>query len=229
MTLAAPPRHFFPDLPAPAAAPRIVHCDDWLLVVEKPAGLLAVPGRGPDKADCLSARLQAVHPEALIVHRLDEATSGLMLFARHPEAQRRLSLAFERRAVGKRYVAVVDGRPAAPRGRIELPLAADWPRRPLQRVDHEHGRPSRTDWLRMQEGGVDAASCRLALKPHTGRSHQLRVHLAAVGHPILGDALYAPPAVRARAPRLLLHASRLRLPHPAGDGRRLDCSSPVPF
>jgi len=229
MMPAASPRYLSAALPAAGAAPRIVHCDDWLLVVEKPAGLLAVPGRGPDKADCLSARLQALHPEALIVHRLDEATSGLMLFARHPEAQRRLSLAFERRAVAKRYVAVVDGRPAATRGRIELPLAADWPRRPLQRVDHEHGRPSRTDWLLMQEAGVDAASCRLALEPHTGRSHQLRVHLAAIGHPILGDALYAPPGVLARAPRLLLHASRLRLPHPAGDGRVLDCSSPVPF
>jgi tRNA pseudouridine32 synthase/23S rRNA pseudouridine746 synthase len=218
-----------PALPASGAAPRVILADDWLLVVEKPAGLLAVPGRGADKADCLSARLQALHPEALIVHRLDEATSGLMLFARHPEAQRRLSRAFERRRVAKRYVAVVDGRPAAARGRIELPLAADWPRRPLQRVDAEHGRPSRSDWMRMRQGGVDAASCRLALVPHTGRSHQLRVHLAAIGHPILGDALYAPPAVLARAPRLLLHASRLRLPHPADDGRRLDCSSPVPF
>jgi tRNA pseudouridine32 synthase/23S rRNA pseudouridine746 synthase len=229
MTLAAPPRPLSPSLPAPDPAPRIVHRDDWLLVVEKPAGLLAVPGRGPDKADCLSARLQALHPEALIVHRLDEATSGLMLFARHPEAQRRLSLAFERRAVTKRYVAVVDGRPAAAHGRIELPLAADWPRRPMQRVDPERGRASRTDWLLLQEAGVDAASCRLALEPHTGRSHQLRVHLAAIGHPILGDALYAPPTVFERAPRLLLHASRLRLPHPADDGRPLDCSSPVPF
>jgi 23S rRNA-/tRNA-specific pseudouridylate synthase len=112
MMPAASPRYLSAALPATGAAPRIVHCDDWLLVVEKPAGLLAVPGRGPDKADCLSARLQALHPEALIVHRLDEATSGLMLFARHPEAQRRLSRAFERRAVGKRYVAVVTlGRP----------------------------------------------------------------------------------------------------------------------
>jgi tRNA pseudouridine32 synthase/23S rRNA pseudouridine746 synthase len=214
---------------AAARTPRIVYCDDWLLVVDKPAGLLSVPGRGPEKADCLAARLQALHPEARVVHRLDEATSGLMLFARHAEAQRRLGAAFERRAVGKRYVAVVDGRPAAARGRIALPLAADWPRRPLQRVDFERGRPSRSDWIRLEAPGVDADACRLALRPHTGRSHQLRVHLAAIGHPILGDALYAPPAVRARAPRLLLHASRLRLPHPAGDGRLLDCASPVPF
>ena len=209
--------------------PRIVYCDDWLLVVDKPAGLLSVPGRGPEKADCLAARLQALHPEARVVHRLDEATSGLMLFARHAEAQRRLGAAFERRAVLKRYVAMVDGRPTAARGRIALPLAADWPRRPLQRVDFERGRPSHSDWIRLEAPGADADACRLALRPHTGRSHQLRVHLAAMGHPILGDALYAPPAVRARAPRLLLHASRLRLPHPAGDGRVLDCASRVPF
>ena len=209
--------------------PRIVWQDDWLLVVEKPAGLLAVPGRGPDKADCLLARLRVPHPEALVVHRLDEATSGLMLFARSVEAQRRLGAAFERRTVRKRYVAVVDGRPQAAAGRIELPLAADWPRRPLQRVDTAHGRPSRTDWTRMEEPGVDAASSRVALEPLTGRSHQLRVHLAAIGHPILGDALYAPPAVRARADRLLLHASGLALAHPAEDGRRLEWSSRAPF
>jgi tRNA pseudouridine32 synthase/23S rRNA pseudouridine746 synthase len=212
------------------ARPRqVAWQDDWLLVVEKPAGLLAVPGRGPDKADCLLERLRATHPEALVVHRLDEATSGLMLFARSAEAQRRLGMAFERRAVRKRYVAVVDGRPEAAAGRIELPLAADWPRRPLQKVDPEHGRPARTDWTRMDEPGVDAASSRLVLEPLTGRSHQLRVHLAAIGHPILGDALYAPPGVRARAARLLLHASGLALAHPAGDGRWLEWVSPAPF
>lgn len=210
----------------------LVHADRHLLVVDKPAGLLSVPGRGPGKQDCASARVHRGHPDALVVHRLDMATSGLLLMARGPAMQRALSLAFEQRRVGKRYLAMVAGhmepsRDAGGWGGIDLPLAADWPNRPRQAVDWVHGRPSRTRWRVL---GYDAArdATRVELEPVTGRSHQLRVHLMALGHPILGDSLYAPPAVRERAPRLLLHASVLELVHPA-TGERLRWCSPVPF
>ncbi|MEY4710863.1 MAG: hypothetical protein RIS88_313 [Pseudomonadota bacterium] len=200
------------------------------MVVDKPAGLLSVPGRGPDKHDCLARRVKAHWPDALVVHRLDMATSGVWLMARGPAMQRAFSQAFERQAVDKRYVAVVAGRMAAPGsadgwGEIDLPLAPDWPRRPLQVIDTARGRPSLTRW-RILACGPDRT--RLELAPRTGRSHQLRVHLQAIGHPILGDALYAPPEVQAMAPRLLLHACTLRLPHPAG-GAALDIRSVAPF
>lgn len=212
----------------------LVYGDRHLLVVDKPAGLLSVPGRGPDKQDCALARVRRDHPDALVVHRLDMATSGLLLMARGPAVQRALSRAFEQRRVGKRYLALAAGRIGAPAsvdddgwGCVDLPLAADWPNRPLQVVDPVHGRPSQTRWRIL---GYDAArdATRVELEPVTGRSHQLRVHLLALGHPILGDALYAPPAVRERAPRLLLHASVLELAHPA-TGERLRWCSPVPF
>ncbi|AKU66519.1 hypothetical protein ADJ79_03405 [Ottowia sp. oral taxon 894] len=253
-------------LPPP---PAPVYADEHLLAFDKPAGLLAVPGRGPDKADCLSARVQAVWPGALIVHRLDETTSGLILMARSPRVQRLLGEAFAQRRVRKRYEAVVGASAAAvaaafaaaftasqpgadeqadewadewaqeqeaekdetaalsaalsatlsavsaPPGwaAIGLPLLPDWPRRPRSKVDHAHGKPSLTLW-RPAGGGPLPGTARVALRPITGRSHQLRVHLAAIGLPIAGDALYAPPAAQALAPRLLLHASALQLTHP---------------
>jgi len=203
----------------------LLFCDDALLAVDKPAGLLAVPGRGPDKQDCVAARVQAVFADALVVHRLDEATSGVMLFGRGADLQRALSLAFAERRVGKRYEAVVQGQPDADDGCIDLPLSADWPRRPRQRVDLEHGRPSRTDW-RVMARDTARSRTRLALEPLTGRSHQLRVHLCALGHPIVGDALYGHDADT--EPRLLLHACELRLMHPV-TGAALALSSPVPF
>ncbi len=211
--------------------PDIIYLDDDLLVLDKPSGLLAVPGRGPDKQDCLSARVQATHPEALVVHRLDQPTSGLMVMARHPEAQRRLSEAFALRQVHKQYTAVVSGQLAAPQtddgwGLIDLPIAADWPRRPLRVIDAA-GKPSQTRW-RLDGLDEGALSSRLLLEPLTGRTHQLRVHLAAIGHPILGDALYADASVCARAERLLLHASWLRFAHPM-TGEVLEFSSPAPF
>jgi tRNA pseudouridine32 synthase/23S rRNA pseudouridine746 synthase len=211
---------------APAMPMTLIHEDEALLVVDKPAGLLAVPGRGADKQDCLSARVLARWPDALVVHRLDMSTSGLMLFARGTELQRRLSRDFAARRIDKRYVAVVAGRMPSDSGCIELPLAADWPRRPMQKVDAPQGKPSRTDW---QVIGFDPQLqvTRLALQPLTGRTHQLRVHLQAIGHPILGDALYAPPAVRDAAERLLLHASELGLAHPtSGAALRLRCAAP---
>lgn len=205
----------------------LIHLDDALIAADKPAGLLAVPGRGPHNADCLAARVQAIHPDALVVHRLDMATSGLMLFGRGPAMQRRLSMAFASREVDKTYVAIVDGLIAGERGEIELPLIADWPNRPRQIVDPRGGKPSLTRWQVLSRDTA-LGHTRVLLQPVTGRSHQLRVHLQAIGHPIVGDELYAPPAVAAAAPRLLLHASRLQLAHPA-DGRALDLQSPPAF
>ncbi|WP_374669939.1 RluA family pseudouridine synthase [Ramlibacter sp.] len=207
----------------------LVYLDEHLLVLEKPAGLLAVPGRGPDKQDCLSARAQQLWPDARVVHRLDMATSGLFLMARGDAMQRRLSALFEARAVDKRYVAVVAGHLAPPPGEwaeIDLPLAADWPRRPMQKIDAEHGRPSLTRW-RVLGHDETAGTTRLEVAPVTGRSHQIRVHLQALGHPILGDALYAPSELRDRSPRLLLHAARLAFVHPAmGDEVAFESAPP---
>lgn len=205
---------------------RCVAADEDLLVLDKPAGLLCVPGRGEDKKDCLSARAQALWPGALVVHRLDMATSGLVLMARSPEAQRRLGLAFEQRAVHKRYVAIVHGLlqplPGDSEGwqTIDAPIAADWPRRPLRIIDPA-GKPSRTRWRVLAHDPPGWPGCtRVELEPVTGRTHQLRVHLAHLGHPILGDALYAEEGIAARAPRLLLHACALGLAHPRhGDWR----------
>jgi tRNA pseudouridine32 synthase/23S rRNA pseudouridine746 synthase len=203
-----------------------LHVDDTLIVLDKPAGLLAVPGRGEHKQDCLARRATARWPDALVVHRLDMATSGLMLFARGAAMQRQLGAAFAQRAIHKRYVAVVDGLLAAEQGRIAAPLAADWPNRPRQRVDTERGKPSLTLW-RVLERDTALRRTRVELEPVTGRSHQLRVHLASIGHAILGDTLYAGPKAPAAA-RLLLHASRLEFLHP-DTGAALRFVSEPPF
>jgi len=208
----------------PDAVP-VLYADDVLVVVDKPAGLLAVPGRGEQRQDCVAARVQCRFPDALVVHRLDQATSGLMVLARGADAQRTLSRAFAERRVAKHYTAIVGGLLVGAAGTIELPLAADWPNRPRQQVDAVHGKASITHWRVL---GYDAAvdTTRVELEPLTGRSHQLRVHLQAIGHPIVGDVLYAPPALA--APRLMLHASGLALLHPY-DARRLNFSSVAPF
>jgi tRNA pseudouridine32 synthase/23S rRNA pseudouridine746 synthase len=215
------------------------HLDADLLVVDKPAGLLAVPGRGEDKQDCLSARVQQIYPDALVVHRLDMATSGLMLMARNPSAQRVLSLAFAERRVHKRYVAVVHGHLAPPSNDladaegwalIDLPIAVDWPNRPLRVINHATGKPSQTRW-RVDSHDAQTQTTRLQLEPLTGRSHQLRVHLLALGHPIVGDALYGPSLRVDRLcleSRLLLHASALAFAHPVS-GEVLTFDSVVPF
>jgi tRNA pseudouridine32 synthase/23S rRNA pseudouridine746 synthase len=206
--------------------------DNHLLVVDKPAGLLAVPGRGADKQDCLVSRLQAVWPDVLTVHRLDMATSGVMVFARNAATQAALSRQFAERQVYKRYVALVDGllrqdeRTLDDEGwsLIELPLAADWPRRPMQKVDEAAGKASATRWRVL---GHDNGATRVALQPLTGRTHQLRVHLLALGHAIVGDALYADGAIAARSPRLLLHAQTLALAHPVtAEPLRIDSAPP---
>lgn len=211
----------------------VVHVDEHLVVLDKPAGMLCVPGRGADKQDCLATRAQAVYPDALIVHRLDMATSGLCVMGRGAQVQRQLSVAFADRAVGKRYVAVVAGQMRAHHDSrdgwslIDLPIAADWPNRPRQVIDHENGKPSQTRW-RVAAVDPGADTTRVELEPLTGRTHQLRVHLQALGHPILGDALYAPPEIVERAPRLLLHASELSFAHPS-TGETMSFASTAPF
>ena len=219
--------------PTSANAPlQIIHADESLLVLDKPPGLLCVPGRGADKQDCLSRRVQLHFPDALVVHRLDMATSGLMLMARSIGVQRVLNRMFEHREVRKRYLAVVEGcLPPAQAldgwNLIDLPIALDWPRRPLRLIDAASGKPSQTRWRAVS---VDAAanSTRVALEPVTGRSHQLRVHMRALGHPIWGDALYAPAAIQARSARLLLHACTLQLRHPVSHAA-LHFESPPAF
>ncbi len=190
----------------------ILHHDHELLLVDKPAGLLSVPGKGEHLADCLLARVQAVFPDALLVHRLDRDTSGVMVFALTRHAQRHLGMQFEKRQVKKTYIARVWGHVAEKTGTVDLPLIVDWPNRPRQMVDHENGKPALTEWrvLRHEENAT-----RVRLFPKTGRSHQLRVHMQAIGHPILGDPFYATGEARA-APRLMLHAESLRLRHPDG-------------
>lgn len=214
----------------------VVFVDDHLIILNKPSGLLSVPGRGEDKQDCLIARAQSQWPEALTVHRLDMATSGLMVIARGPETQRKLSHAFEIREVSKSYEAIVSGvlqaqatdsaDPAERWQDIQMPLLIDWPNRPKSKVDWEHGKPSHTQWRVM--GSALGNATRVELKPITGRTHQLRLHMMAIGHAILGDALYAPPEVQAQSSRLLLHARILRFKHPV-TAKWMVFESKVPF
>lgn len=228
------------------------YIDEHLLVLNKPAGLLCVPGRGPDKQDCLSARAQQQWPDALIVHRLDQGTSGLVVMARSTAVQRALGDAFAARQVDKRYMAVVWGEPTAQEppadaalhtsmpqdgerwNLIDLPLYPDWERRPLQRVDHELGKPSQTWWRAASNAETTALPAippgctRLWLAPVTGRTHQLRLHLQALGHPMLGDGLYAPPDVLVLAPRLLLQAREIVFAHPVSD-ERVACTLAADF
>ncbi|MDN5567494.1 MAG: pseudouridine synthase [Paracoccus sp. (in: a-proteobacteria)] len=208
----------------PVDAPVILHADHEVLVVDKQAGLLSVPGRGEDRADCLINRLRAAFPTVLLVHRLDLDTSGVMVFGLTPHAQRHLSKQFEDRQTKKSYVARIWGQLQPKTGRVDLPLIVDWPNRPRQKVDHAEGRPSQTDWRVMRHNGLET---RVRLMPITGRSHQLRVHMAESGHPILGDPLYATGAA-ADFPRLMLHAETLRFRHP-DSGIHHSFSAPVPF
>lgn len=190
----------------------IVYQDDDLLIVNKPSGLLTVPGKDPKHADCLISRVNRVFPTAKIVHRLDMATSGIICLAMHKEAHRNLSIQFQDRKTAKRYIARVFGKLEQQTGSVDLPLICDWPNRPKQMVDHDNGKPSLTHF-KVLEREQDAT--RVELTPITGRSHQLRVHMLSLGHPILGDKLYAHPEAFAMAPRLQLHAEMLTLAHPA--------------
>lgn len=213
--------------PPPDTGLAILYHDDYLLVVDKPSGLLSVPGRGEDREDCLAKRVQVVFPDALIVHRLDMSTSGLMVLARGKAMERALSIAFQQRRVQKHYEALVAGKFVLERGEVNLPLITDWPNRPKQMVSFELGKPSLTRY-QVIEYLSDLDATRVSLEPITGRSHQLRVHMQALGHAILGDKLYALPQVQAQSERLLLHAAMISLPHPVS-GEVMTVSSAVPF
>lgn len=251
---------------------RVLHADARLIVLDKAPGLLSVPGIGPEKADCLVARAARRFPGARIVHRLDRDTSGVIVLALDAEAHRALSIQFQERETGKRYVAIVAGTPPRDSGEIDLPIRKDLDDPPRQIVDFEHGRPSVTRWRVLERGeragdvvrrravssssvapgavdepdasdvsaldaiGLDGlmhlpdplACARLELEPLTGRGHQLRLHLLSIGHPILGDDLYAPPELRPPGLRMLLHASGLEFTHP-GTGERVRFVAETPF
>lgn len=208
-----------PDVPL-----SILFSDDRVLVLDKPSGLLSVPGKLEGRHDCLVSRLQAEYPEALLVHRLDCDTSGVIIFARDKAAQGWLGQQFEKRVAKKSYIARLWGQLQPETGRVDLPLCADWPNRPRQMVNFEQGRPAQTDW---QVIAVEPTGSRVRLHPLTGRSHQLRVHMAEQGHPILGDPIYATGPARAFA-RLMLHAETLALQHPT-TRQMIEFSSVVPF
>lgn len=204
---------------------EIIYADNDIAVINKPWDMLSVPGKGPEKQDCAWRRLQAEHPTARVVHRLDYATSGLMVFALHLPAQQHLSRCFQERTTAKRYQAVVSGIIAQEQGSVELPLRCDWDNRPLQIVDHEQGKHALTHW---QVLAVEEDQTRVELTPVTGRSHQLRVHMQALGHPILGDRFYADAKAQAASERLLLHAEYLAFVHP--DSQELmHFNAPCPF
>lgn len=213
----------------PLLTASIHYLDDYLIVADKPAGMLSVPGRGEGGQDCLITRVQAVYADALSVHRLDMATSGLIIFARGAEMHRALSIAFEKRRIDKRYCAVVHGHVMNDSGEISLPLIGDWERRPHQIVDHVKGRSALTRYCVIERNGEGVhASSRVELEPVTGRSHQLRVHLMSIGHPILGDALYAPPESSLQYSRLHLHATSIAFLHPRTQVA-VQFDSPCPF
>ena len=209
--------HFMPSALAPGlpASPdfTLIYADEALLVANKQTRLLSVPGRGEEKQDCLIRRVQTEYPDALIVHRLDFDTSGLLVLARGKLMHRRLSILFQDRQVDKRYVAVVNGKLSPESGEVDLPLIVDWPNRPLHKVDHDIGKPSLTRY-RALAYDTEKDCTRVELTPETGRTHQLRVHMQALDHPILGDPLYACTVSKSKADRLLLHAEYLAFNHP---------------
>lgn len=212
------------DYQPPDTPLNVLHADHEVLLVDKPSGLLSVPGKGPDLADCLLTRIQGAYPEALLVHRLDRDTSGVMIFALTKHAQRHLGLQFEKRQIRKIYVAQVWGALEGS-GTVDLPLIVDWPNRPLQMVCHDTGKQAITEW---KARTPKAQSTRVELRPKTGRSHQLRVHMQALGHPILGDPFYATAEALAASDRLMLHSWKVRFRHPDG-GKGTEVTAKVPF
>lgn len=216
-----------PYQPPPHTGLKILYRDERLLALDKPSGLLSVPGRGAEKQDSLSERVRMEYPHALVVHRLDMATSGIMLMALDKDMQRELSILFQERGIDKTYVAVVDGVLSEASGVIDKPIACDWPNRPRRMIDFENGKPSRTRFRTLATDAVQGTS-RVELIPETGRTHQLRVHMGSIGHPILGDTLYGQAHVSERARRLLLHASSVSFSHPE-NGKPVSISGPVAF
>ena len=203
----------------------ILHLDEDLLILNKPAGLLTVPGKGPDKQDCLINRALKFNPNARVVHRLDQGTSGIVMFPLNYLCLRALTKQFEERAIHKHYMAIVAGLMENDEGEVKLPLICDWPNRPLQKVCYESGKAAHTRY-RVLERNATNNSTRVWLEPVSGRTHQLRVHMLNLGHPMLGDQLYAPPEIQAQAPRLLLHAQQLQLTHPInGQAIEVECKA----
>jgi tRNA pseudouridine32 synthase/23S rRNA pseudouridine746 synthase len=207
----------------PPGDPVVIYHDAAILVVDKPSGLLSVPGKLEGREDCLERRLRLAYPGSLLVHRLDCDTSGVMIFARNKAAQGFLGQEFEKRRAKKSYVARVFGEMAEERGQVDAPLCADWPNRPRQMIDHVNGRKAVTDW---EVIGRAPGETRVRMYPLTGRSHQLRVHMLSLGHPIIGDPIYAEDFPE--APRLMLHAERLGLHHPT-TGDWIEFEIPAPF
>ena len=213
--------------PPPHKKLNVIYIDDDLLLVNKPSGLLSVPGRGEDKQDCLINRVKLEYDNALIVHRLDMDTSGLMVIARNKNCHRQLGDLFQQRQVIKKYVAIVDGLIEHDKGEINLPLITDWPNRPKQKVDYQNGKPSTTHY-QVIDRNIEKNQTRVELKPVTGRSHQLRIHMQSLGHALVGDNLYATEKARKASSRLLLHANFLAFIHPVTH-EQLNVESKVPF
>lgn len=209
-----------PDLP-------ILYRDDDILVLDKPAGLLTVTGKTPDLFDCLESRVREIFPRATVVHRLDMSTSGVIVMALNLPAHRHLSLQFEQRKTSKTYIAHLWGKLTPESGRVDLPMRCDWPNRPRQIIDPEQGRSAQTDWKVLSHDDAQNIT-RVALSPITGRSHQLRVHMMSLGHPIMGDEFYAHDEAFSAAPRLMLHAWQLTLAHPE-TGQNMTFEAPCPF
>lgn len=205
----------------------VLYQDAFLLAVNKPSGLLSVPGRGEDKQDCLASRVQKEYPSALVVHRLDMSTSGIMIMALNNEVQKQLGHLFEHRKISKKYTAVVFGIPDNDDGIIEQPMICDWPNRPKQKIDHEQGKQAITRYTVIDKN-TDKNTARIELLPETGRSHQLRLHMQSIGHPILGDDLYAHEEALEMTDRLNLHATELSFTHPVTN-EIIQLKSVVPF
>jgi len=214
------PTHFYQ--PPPDKGITLLFEDEHLLVVNKPAGLLSVPGNSPAKKDCMESRLQAEFLEALTVHRLDMSTSGILLFARNKTMHSAMSKLFAEREISKTYIAVVDGLVEQDKGEINAPLMVDWPNRPKQQVDAQ-GKPSCT-YYEVISRDPNTNTTKVQLTPITGRSHQLRVHMMSIGHSILGDEFYASDKAFVKADRLLLHAAQLSFIHPiTGQSTQVGC------
>ena len=208
---------------APVNPVHIVYQDEHLIVANKPPGLLSVPGKGPENQHCLYNQILKLNPNARIAHRLDQGTSGMVIFPLSYLALRNLTQSFEDKKIQKTYLAVVNGIVEQDQGEIDLPLICDWPNRPLQKVCYEQGKKALTRYQVLQRD-QELQQTRVQLFPITGRTHQLRVHMLSMGHTILGDGLYASPEIKSKAPRLLLHAQDLFFPHPiTGDDISLHC------
>jgi len=213
-------------LTPPIGDVEYLYQDEHFIIVDKPANMLSVPGRTPEKQDCLIHRVQQRLPEARIVHRLDFSTSGLMVIALDRDSHSELSRQFQNRETEKTYIAKVYGQPEEPSGEVDLPLRCDWERRPRQIVDYQLGKSAQTLWRILERF---ENSCSMELFPVTGRTHQLRVHMQALRHPILGDELYAHKDALAMSDRLCLHAKELIITHPAENKRLVFSSDGVPF